>query len=522
MKKLLLSILLIIGGCSTNQVPEENINTIDYDTSTPDEIFDFYKTLELSEVTADVMYLDGIKEYKISDPEKLKLFNSTLNEIDTGYLYQRPEEALYIIYQLKDKKGDTYILESYIGEDTAYYAVNEYNLTFKIENNQELFDFVQNNADEVIDTGYVLNGKEEWFGRDSLVDGLVEEGLVKYARADQLLTGEYLMRNEEFLSELVSEYSFFSDYDKMVERISQELGYDLKFDLPYGPVRYKDTEYTYNPETNSYDSITTGGEYLVDHFISIAEADGIVQCFRYKANSISNEQTLIQMYRKDNKHNMVKGLKRLSLMLYHMDEVEIVELNKNDLSSKVVKEANSKYPKTSSITLEDFSVIEEYERRYVSLDAQHIAAKLFNEVMRYYYNLDTQSVNYAFNENQKLISLIFTYKNNTKQSFIFSKETGLLLSDNDLNKVIFEGDPNQYIEQYMAQKNMSVCSGIYEEMMNSECYEPIAWSIDSTIKPEYRVTTTRYQITEEGELVLPIMLKKQGVFDSYEYLVVDY
>lgn len=522
MRKLLLSILLIVGGCTANQLPEENIKTIDYDTSTPNEIFDFYKALDLSEVTADVMYSDGIKEYKISDPEKLNILISTLNEIDTGYLYKRPEEALYIIYQLKDKKGDTYILESYIGEDTAYYAVNEYNLAFKIENNQELFDFVQSNADEVIDTGYVLNGMEEWFGRDSLIDGLVEEGLVKYVRADQPLTGEELMRNEEFLSELVSEFSFYSTYAEMVETISMRLGYGLKFDLPYGPVRYKGTEYTYNPETKSYDSITTGGEYLDDHYFAIAEADGIVQCFRYKANSISNEQTLIQMYRKDNKHNVVRGLEHISLMLYHMDEVEIVELNKNDLTSKIVKEANSKYPKTSSITLEDFKVIEEYERRYLSLDAQHIAAKLFNEVMRYYYNLDTQSVNYTFNENQKLISLIFTYTNNTKQSFIFSKETGLLLSDNDLNEVIFEGDPNQYIEQYMAKKNMSVCSGIYEEMMDSECYEPMVWSIDSIIKPEYRVTTTRYQITKEGQLVLPIMLKKQGVFDSYEYIAIDY
>ena len=59
-------------------------------------------------------------------------------------------------------------------------------------------------------------------------------------------------------------------------------------------------------------------------------------------------------------------------------------------------------------------------------------------------------------------------------------------------------------------------------MMNVDaCYEPIKWSIDSWIQPEYRVTTTQYQITEDGELVLPVMIKKQGVFDYYELLYIS-
>lgn len=520
MKKLLLSIILIMGGCATERVPEIDQVVYDYNHSTPDQILDFYKTLELSEVTADVMYTEGIREYKLTNLESLDFMHKALNDMDSGYLYKRPEDALYIIYQLKDVNGDTYIMESYVDEPSAvYYSFNEYDLAFKIDADQ-LFDYVINNADEIIETGYQFNRMEEWFGRRGLIDGVIEEGLVKYAQADHTLSGQELIQNEMFLAELVDEY-LFDNKAEIETYINEKIDYPLEVELPDGPFRYHTTEYKFNSDTQGYDKNYTASTYLEYSYFPIAESNGVVTCMRFWTNSIWNRQTLPQMFRDKDNRNSMSGLSIISLMLYHMDEVELVQVNKNDCSSIVIQEANSKYLKTTPITIEDFEEINEESRNYLKLNGEYIGAKLFNEVMYYDFRWGDIAKKYHFIENDQFINLVFFYDNGTKDSFIFSKDTGLTLSDHEIN-VMLNIDPNTLINQNMNKQNIGVCSGIYEDMMNQGfCYEVIDWSIDSAIEPEYRITTTRYQITDEGQIVLPVMVKQQGVFDHYELLRVD-
>lgn len=472
MKKLCLCILLVIGGCKAEPKLEEPAITYDYDHSTPDEIFDFYQTLALSEVVADVMNSDGIVEYRLNDSGHLNMVMTTLQEMDTGYFYQRPEDSLYIIYQLTDKNGETYIMESYIDvsdDDAVYYSVNEYNLAFKVEEDT-LYNYVIENADEIIDTGYKLTSMEEWHGRRGLIDGPIEEGLVKYADADHWLSEAELLKN-----------------------------------------------------TQQYDEAYTDAEFLENDYFAVAEKNGIVRCLRFKSNSLGNTQLLPQMYRKKDRHQSLRGLEVLSFMLYHMDEVELVEVNKNDMTSKVIKEASSNYVKTSPIAVDQFIEVHDDRAYHLALDAEHAAAKLFNEVMFFKFNWTDVHRDYQLRENNQLISLVFPFAGSKPKHFIFVKETGLTLSDNDINAVAFNGDPNQTIRQYMAQKNIGVCIGVYEEMMNEgDCYVEMEWSIDSHIQPEYRVTTTHYTINDQGQLVLPILIKNQGVFDRYDEFVVDY
>ena len=509
MKKMMLCIFLILGGCTVNQKPSEDYLQYNYEAM-PDEVLAFYQALDLSKVSADIIDEQGITEYTITSSEHLSLFSDALQEIDSGYLYARPQDVLYIIYQLKDKNGHTYIMESYVDGTDTYYCVNEFDLAFKVSNTQ-LYDILLNNNDHEANTGfYIYNTFDNRY---------LEQGLAKYANKDSILTKEMLMKNDCFIAELFSQIGFLKDRNAIITKIKNMYGEAFDMELPVGPIRYDNKEYTYNSETDVYDICYTLSEYIDDYVFPVVESADTVIYMRYKGNDISNLQSVIQMYGNENRYEFLSGFELFPLLLYHMNEVDLVEVNKKELTSRVIRESCSNYLLTSPISLNDFkemNVNDEYV--YLSLNAEHVAAKLFNEFMRMDYRF-SDSKHYKLTENDGLIALTFTYFDQTQQNFIFSKETGITQSDYDFNTQWFNGDANAYVEKEMSKKQIPVCSGIYDEMMNVDvCYEPIKWSIDSWIQPEYRVTTTRYQITEYGELVLPVMIKKQGVFDYYELL----